>query len=111
MNECVESKVFQAQSLVTCFDLDTDRPPEALSVRRAGCLPGVEFWTITGSERPRTLVADMFTACLVRAPNEGQIGKWWGRGEERTLASGSVLLSEPGEAQYLTHADGPAVSG
>jgi AraC-like DNA-binding protein len=108
MNECVQSTVFQAQSLVTCFDLDTDRPGEALSVRRARCLPGVEFWTIAGSERPRTFVADMFTACLVTSPSEGPIGKWWGRGEERVLTSGSVLLSEPGEAQYLTRADGRA---
>jgi AraC-like DNA-binding protein len=93
---------------ITCFELDTDRPREALSVRRARNLPGVEFWTISNSERRRTFVSDMFTACLVRAPFDASIGKWWGRGEERPLAPGAVLLSEPGEAQYVTSADGPA---
>jgi AraC-like DNA-binding protein len=108
MGERIESTFLGAQDFITCFELDTDRPPEALGVRRARTLPGVEFWTISGSARRRTFVSDMFTACLVRAPLDNTIGKWWGRGEERPLAPGTVLLSEPGEAQYVTSADGPA---
>ncbi|HEX3597811.1 MAG TPA: AraC family transcriptional regulator [Polyangiaceae bacterium] len=63
---------------------------------------------MTGSDRPRTFVSDMYTACLARAPHEGPIGTWWARGEERAVSSGAVLLAEPGEAQYLKSADGPA---
>ena len=93
---------------ITCFELDTDRPPEAVGIRRARPLPGVEFWTMTGSERRRTFVSDKHTACLVRSSTEGVIGKWWARGEERPLVSGQVLLAEPGEAQYVTAAAAPA---
>ncbi|HEX4339305.1 MAG TPA: AraC family transcriptional regulator [Polyangiaceae bacterium] len=54
------------------------------------------------------MVSDMYTVCFVRAPGEGTLGKWWARGEERAFASGDVIVSEPGEAQYVKSADGPA---
>jgi AraC family transcriptional regulator, chemosensory pili system protein ChpD len=108
MVELTKSPVVPAPRFMTCFELDTDRPPEALSVRRACGLPGVEFWTIASSERRRTFVSDMYTACLVRSRHEGIVGTWWARGEERPLASGAVLLSEPGEAQYVTSASASA---
>ena len=108
MVELTKSPGAPAQRFMTCFELDTDRPPEALTVRRTQGLPGVEFWTISGSERRRTFVSDMYTACLVRSRQEGIIGSWWARGEERPLASGAVLLAEPGEAQYVTAASAPA---
>ncbi len=108
MGELMQSTEDLAQHSITCFELDTDRPAEALAVRRTRSLPGVEFWTMSGSERPRTFVSDMYTACLARAPQERTIGKWWARGEERMLESGTVLLSEPGEAQYLKSTDGPS---
>jgi AraC-like DNA-binding protein len=108
MVELTKSPGMPAQRFMTCFELDTDRAPEALIVRRVHGLPGVEFWTISASERRRTFVSDMYTACLVRSRHEGIIGSWWARGEERPLSSGAVLLSEPGEAQYITSASAPA---
>jgi AraC family chemosensory pili system transcriptional regulator ChpD len=108
MAELTKSAGIVAQRFMTCFELDTDRHPEALSVRRACGLRGVEFWTISASERRRTFVSDMYTACLVRSAHEGVIGSWWARGEERPLVAGAVLLSEPGEAQYVTSASAPA---
>src|SRR6476659_7757690 len=108
MVELTKSPGIPVPSFMTCFELDTDRPPEALAVRRAAGLPGVEFWTITGSERRRTFMSDMYTACLVRSRQEGIIGTWWAQGEERPLAAGAILLAEPGEAQYVTSVTAPA---
>src|SRR5262249_921198 len=79
-------------------------------------LPDVEFWTISHSERRRTLISDMFTACLVMsdgkegtAGTEGTpVGKCWSRAEVRPIASGTVLLAEPGEAHTITSAEAPA---
>jgi AraC-like DNA-binding protein len=93
---------------MTCFELDTDRAPESLSVSRARSFPGVEFWTISGSRRPRTFVSDMFTACVVQAAGTAPVGECWARGEVRPLTPGSVLLAEPGEAQSITTADATA---
>lgn len=108
MAELTKSPGAPAHRFMTCFELDTDRPPEALSVRRARGLPGVEFWTISGSERRRTFMSDMYTACLVKSCHDGIIGTWWAQGEERPLAAGAVLLAEPGEAQYVTRVSAPA---
>jgi AraC-like DNA-binding protein len=94
--------------LMTCFELDTDRSPESLSISRARNLPGVEFWTISASQRPRTFVSDMFTACLVQTEEAVAAGTCWSRGDTRPLHSGAVLLAEPGEAQVLTTAESPA---
>jgi AraC-like DNA-binding protein len=93
---------------MTCFELDTDRAPESLSISRARNLPGVEFWTIAASERPRTLISDMFTACLVQAEGTAPVGKCWSRAEVHPFSSGTVLLAEPGEAHTITSAGAPA---
>src|SRR5947207_1732192 len=60
---------------VTCFELDTDCPGEALRVHRLAAVAGVELWSISHCQRRRFLLTDMFSACLVRMPGAG--GQWW----------------------------------
>jgi AraC-like DNA-binding protein len=106
------------QGVPTCFELDTHFPGESLRIHRAQHLPGVEFWSVVGSERKRTLVSDMFSACVVlptsptsptspSSPTSRDVqAKVWVRGEEKLLASGAVVLAEPGELLHVTPVGG-----
>lgn len=82
---------------LTTFELDTNRPPEAIRVQRCAPLIGAEFWLTTESVRPSVAIPDSFGACWVEGEGSGgTIGRWWSRGEAREIESGSVHLIEPG---------------
>jgi AraC-like DNA-binding protein len=94
------------QGLPTCFELDTHFPGESLRIHRVQHLPGVEFWSVLDSERKRTLVSDMFSACVVLPASTETKAKVWIRGEEKLLGSGAVVLAEPGELLHVTPVGG-----
>jgi AraC-like DNA-binding protein len=83
---------------LTCFELDTDRRPEAIRVQRASALEGVEFWSISESDRRWAMIHDRFSAWWIGGAAGTVAGKWSWRGQERPLRAGSVLLMEPGDA-------------
>ena len=94
-----------SQALVTCFELDTNRRPEALRIQRLSRLPGVEFWS-TSNVEARQMLSDAFTACLLGGPGEAPVAGWFSRGEHAPGAN-AVALSEPYEVQRLLSARGP----
>lgn len=92
-----------ARSPITCFELDTNRPTEAIRVQRLRRLSGVEFWSISDSERRWSMLHDTFGAWFVRGQGSVPRGRWWSRGEERSIRAGSVRLMDPGESHVTTY--------
>jgi len=93
---------------VACFDLDTDRPREAVRLQKPCRLPGVEFWSVARSERHWRMLHDTFTACFVHGPSGAVRGRWRSRGQERIVSAGCLQLMEPGESHQTTAVVGPA---
>jgi AraC-like DNA-binding protein len=91
-----------SQALVTCFELDTNRCPEALRIQRLSRAPGVEFWSVSSPER-RQMLSDAFTACLVGAASATASHRWFSRGEH-AVRTNAVALSNPYEVQRLLSA-------
>jgi len=79
-----------------------------VAVHRLSNLSDVEFWSISGCERQRTQLSDMFSASLVLGPCEVECGRVWSRGKEQTFRSGDILLAETDEVQRITPTDRPS---
>lgn len=93
--------------VVTCFELDTHRPPEALSVYRLSRVRGVEIWSISGCQRQRLLLSDLCSASLVLGPS-GQGCRVRVGGEERICRAGEILLGDADEIQLTTPLEAPS---
>ncbi len=90
---------------MTCFELDTNRRPEAFRIHRLRRLPGVELWSIKDATS-RCILSDAFTACLVLGGIDRALGTCFLRGE-RSFGAGDVMLTEPGEIQQISSAPEP----
>ena len=95
-------------SVDVCFELDGNRVPDSLTVQRLSSLPEVEFWSVTGCQRPRTQLSDMFSASLVLGSSADECGLVWTRGKDGAFRSGDILLAEAEEVQRITPTDRPS---
>jgi AraC-like DNA-binding protein len=87
---------------VTCFELDTNRSREAVSVHRLRGRPGVSFWSITQAEGSRPVFSPRFRASYLHATTNQTGARHWGRGEERELRPGAVTLAQPGDVEVFS---------
>ena len=71
-------------------------------------LTDVEFWSVTGCDRQRAQLSDMFSASLVLGTSDAECGRVWTRGRDETFRSGDILLAEADEVQRITPSDGPS---
>jgi AraC family chemosensory pili system transcriptional regulator ChpD len=71
-------------------------------------LTDVEFWSVTGCDRQRAQLSDMFSASLVLGTSEAECGRVWTRGRDETFRSGDILLAEADEVQRITPSDRPS---
>src|SRR6478752_6343237 len=99
--ERVRPKLQAPQDFATCFELGGNGIPDSVAVHRLSNLSDVEFWSISGCERQRTQLSDMFSASLVLGPCEVECGRVWSRGKEQTFRSGDILLAETDEVQRI----------
>lgn len=98
----------ESRFVISSHVLETDQPREVVQLQRPSWLPGVTFWTVTGSERHWTMHHDTFTASLVLGPEPDLRATWWSRGEERVVRPGCVQLMVPGETHRTTAVTAPA---
>lgn len=78
-----------------------------MSLYRVSTLADVEFWRVTGGERQRTQLSDLFSATIVLGSGTKASGKVWVRGAEQTFRPGDLLLAEADEIQRITPSVGP----
>jgi AraC-like DNA-binding protein len=91
---------------VDSITFETDRRGESVRVQKPRWLPGVSFWTISGSARRWAMHNDTFMASLVLGPTSMRT-KWYSRGQEREAGPGDIQLTDPGEAFWTTGVSGP----
>ena len=109
LEERVRPKLRAPQGLVTCFELDGTRVSHSLTVHRASGLVDVEFWSVTGCERERTQLSDMFSASLVLGSSDPPArGRVWMRGQHQAFGAGDILLAEADEVQRISATDRPS---
>ena len=87
--------------------LPSDRSGEVLRVHELSAVPGVQFWSVSGSQRHWAKVHDTFTSCLVLGPQPMR-AKWRYRGEERIVEGGDIQAMEPSELHRTTAVSEPA---
>ena len=97
-----------APDVVTSFELGSDQSGESVGVYRMTRLGGVEFWSVSESERPWEMLHDKYSACLVAGRAEVPARLWHSRGAERTAWGGSLELVEPGEVSRTVEVFGRA---
>lgn len=97
----------RADNGVVSIDVRTDRAGELVRVQRVETIPGLEMWSVSGSDRHWSMHHDTFTACLVLSPRTTR-GTWVSRGRERLASPGCVQLMDPGEAHRTTAVTEPS---
>jgi AraC-like DNA-binding protein len=107
LTERVRPKFEAPQGFVTSFGLGGNRVPDSITVHRLSSLTDVEFWLVSGCERQRTQLSDMFSASLVLGSAEQECGRVWTRGRDEAFRSGDILLAEADEIQRITPTDRP----
>jgi AraC-like DNA-binding protein len=93
---------------MTQIEFQGVRSAEVVRIQQLPGLGGVDFWSVTNSERHWAMIHETFTACFVLGPQGAPRGRWCSRGKERIVSAGCVQLMEPGEAHRTTAVAEPA---